>query len=49
MNEGDSWDNISADLLQDCAQLTKANSIDGVLLPFSYSDFSSLFKLYFGR
>lgn len=30
MNEGDSWDNVSAELLEDCAQLTKANSIDGV-------------------
>ncbi|QDS73192.1 hypothetical protein FKW77_002607 [Venturia effusa] len=29
MNEGDSWDNISPELLEDCAQLTKANSIDG--------------------
>ena len=29
MNEGDSWENISEDLLVDCAQLTKANSIEG--------------------
>ncbi|KAI9819415.1 MAG: hypothetical protein M1832_003978 [Thelocarpon impressellum] len=29
MNEGDSWDNIPPALLQDCAQLTKANSIEG--------------------
>ncbi|KAI9678180.1 MAG: hypothetical protein M1817_006125 [Caeruleum heppii] len=29
MNEGDSWDAIPEDLLQDCAQLTKANSIEG--------------------
>ncbi|KAK7566764.1 hypothetical protein IWX49DRAFT_559610 [Phyllosticta citricarpa] len=27
--EGSSWEDIPADLLQDCAQLTKANSIEG--------------------
>jgi len=29
MNEGDTWDNIPQELLTDCAQLTKANSIEG--------------------
>ncbi|KAI9886888.1 MAG: hypothetical protein M1823_001324 [Watsoniomyces obsoletus] len=29
LNEGDSWENISPELLEDCAQLTKANSIEG--------------------
>ncbi|KAI9804031.1 MAG: hypothetical protein M1833_000312 [Piccolia ochrophora] len=29
LNEGDSWDAIPELLLQDCAQLTKANSIEG--------------------
>jgi hypothetical protein len=29
MNEGDSWEAIPQDLLTDCAQLTKANSIEG--------------------
>ncbi|KAG0646201.1 Coiled-coil domain-containing 25 [Hyphodiscus hymeniophilus] len=29
MNEGDTWDAIPEDLLTDCAQLTKANSIEG--------------------
>ncbi|KAI9844864.1 MAG: hypothetical protein M1838_001987 [Thelocarpon superellum] len=29
MNEGDRWDAIPAALLDDCAQLTKANSIEG--------------------
>jgi hypothetical protein len=29
MNEGDSWETIPKDLLTDCAQLTKANSIEG--------------------
>ncbi|KAF1994779.1 DUF814-domain-containing protein [Amniculicola lignicola CBS 123094] len=29
MNEGDSWEDISEELLVDCAQLTKANSIEG--------------------
>jgi len=32
LNEGDSWEAIPKDLLTDCAQLTKANSIEGVLL-----------------
>jgi hypothetical protein len=30
MNEGDSWESIPSDLLTDCAQLTKANSIEGM-------------------
>lgn len=29
MNEGDTWETIPEDLLIDCAQLTKANSIEG--------------------
>jgi hypothetical protein len=29
MNEGDSWENIPEELVVDCAQLTKANSIEG--------------------
>lgn len=29
MPEGQSWDTIDAALLKDCAQLTKANSIEG--------------------
>ncbi|KAH0559052.1 Coiled-coil domain-containing protein 25 [Trichoglossum hirsutum] len=29
MNEGETWDAIPKDLLIDCAQLTKANSIEG--------------------
>ncbi|KAG9248557.1 hypothetical protein BJ878DRAFT_412379 [Calycina marina] len=29
MNEGDSWERIPEDLITDCAQLTKANSIEG--------------------
>lgn len=29
MNEGESWESIPEDLLTDCAQLTKANSIEG--------------------
>jgi len=31
MNEGDSWENIPDDLVTDCAQLTKANSIEGTV------------------
>ncbi|KAJ5167649.1 Coiled-coil domain-containing protein 25 [Penicillium canariense] len=29
LREGETWDNIPEPLLEDCAQLTKANSIDG--------------------
>ncbi|KAJ5493455.1 Coiled-coil domain-containing protein 25 [Penicillium diatomitis] len=29
MREGETWDNIPEPLLEDCAQLTKANSIEG--------------------
>lgn len=29
MNEGESWESIPQPLLEDCAQLTKANSIEG--------------------
>ena len=31
MNEGEVWDAIPEDLIIDCAQLTKANSIEGKL------------------
>jgi hypothetical protein len=31
MNEGDSWEAIPEELVIDCAQLTKANSIEGML------------------
>ncbi len=34
MNEGDAWDAIPPALLVDCAQLTKANSIEGRKVPF---------------
>ncbi|EPS42991.1 hypothetical protein H072_3017 [Dactylellina haptotyla CBS 200.50] len=30
MREGDSWESIPENLLIDCAQLTKANSIEGM-------------------
>jgi hypothetical protein len=33
MNEGETWDAIPEELLVDCAQLTKANSIEGSFLP----------------
>ncbi|KKY26829.1 putative coiled-coil domain-containing protein 25 [Diplodia seriata] len=29
LREGETWDNIAEELLKDCAQLTKANSIEG--------------------
>ncbi len=32
MNEGESWENIPEDLVTDCAQLTKANSIEGLVV-----------------
>jgi predicted ribosome quality control (RQC) complex YloA/Tae2 family protein len=31
LRDGESWDNIPQELLVDCAQLTKANSIEGQL------------------
>jgi len=30
LREGDSWEDIPTELLEDCAQLTKANSIEGL-------------------
>jgi len=29
LRDGETWDNIPQPLLEDCAQLTKANSIEG--------------------
>lgn len=29
LRDGETWDNIAEPLLEDCAQLTKANSIEG--------------------
>jgi predicted ribosome quality control (RQC) complex YloA/Tae2 family protein len=34
MNEGETWETIPGDVLTDCAQLTKANSIEGVCETF---------------
>jgi hypothetical protein len=31
MNEGDNWEAIPDEVVIDCAQLTKANSIEGML------------------
>jgi nicotinamide mononucleotide adenylyltransferase len=31
MNEGDNWEAIPEEVVIDCAQLTKANSIEGML------------------
>ena len=36
MNEGESWDTIPTDLLNDLAQLTKANSIEGTRAMFDH-------------
>lgn len=33
MRDGETWDNIPQALLDDCAQLTKANSIEGQSVP----------------
>jgi len=33
MNEGETWDAIPEQLVLDCAQLTKANSIEGTIDP----------------
>ena len=35
MREGETWDSIPEELVQDCAQLTKANSIEGMLTSLS--------------
>jgi predicted ribosome quality control (RQC) complex YloA/Tae2 family protein len=40
MTEGMAWDNIPEALLADCAQLVKANSIEGCPVPYS-TDFLS--------
>ncbi|KAK6359541.1 hypothetical protein TWF696_000695 [Orbilia brochopaga] len=45
--EGESWENIPQDLLTDCAQLTKANSIEGNKkdnVPIVYTPWSNLKK-----
>ncbi|KAF3907232.1 hypothetical protein ABW20_dc0103073 [Dactylellina cionopaga] len=47
MREGDSWEDIPEDLLIDCAQLTKANSIEGNKkdnVPVVYTPWSNLKK-----
>jgi hypothetical protein len=36
MNEGETWDAIPEDLLIDCAQLTKANSIEGAEVSITF-------------
>lgn len=38
LREGETWDTIPEELLQDCAQLTKANSIEGASTLASESD-----------
>lgn len=42
LRDDDTWDKIPQDLLRDCAQLTKANSIDGDFPPASSSPLPSL-------
>jgi hypothetical protein len=37
MPEGMSWDNIPEPLLADCAQLVKANSIEGTLVQIHFA------------
>lgn len=34
MEKGEAWDDIPKELLEDCAQLTKANSIEGKSMHF---------------
>lgn len=33
MAEGQTWDQLPKELVEDCAQLTKANSIEGATIP----------------
>ncbi|KAL3488951.1 hypothetical protein BJX62DRAFT_210515 [Aspergillus germanicus] len=47
LRDGESWDNIPEDLLVDCAQLTKANSIEGNKkdnITIIYTPWSNLMK-----
>lgn len=37
MDEGETWDRIPEQLLIDCAQLTKANSIEGSYNPIVFT------------
>lgn len=39
MKEGESWESIDEGILTDCAQLTKANSIEGETLFFENQEF----------
>lgn len=39
MDEGESWDAVSEGVLVDCAQLTKANSIEGWCILKSFPSF----------
>lgn len=38
MREGESWDSLPEELLIDCAQLTKANSIEGISDPSFWTE-----------
>ena len=42
LREGETWENIEEELLVDCAQLTKANSIEGRLMFSLISRFMGL-------
>ncbi|KAE8379471.1 hypothetical protein BDV26DRAFT_259541, partial [Aspergillus bertholletiae] len=47
LRDGESWDNIPKPLLEDCAQLTKANSIEGIKkdnITVIYTPWSNLMK-----
>ena len=41
MSEGQDWDSIPVELVEDCAQLTKANSIEGKMSPACVSAINS--------
>jgi len=48
LREGETWENIDENLLVDCAQLTKANSIEGLSRPIYltavYMNFSPMMR-----
>jgi hypothetical protein len=45
LREGDSWEDIPKELLEDCAQLTKANSIEGLRIQcFPQNSISHMFR-----
>ena len=49
LREGETWDRIEEALLIDCAQLTKANSIEGMVSAFTKGDNAHLARQQKGQ